>query len=66
MSGKLVRAFDKDSPITSIDWDLKNGQIIPISGGVYLIHVEVEIDGQKYDRVVKFFCGMKQPDLENL
>ena len=66
VSGKLVRAFDKDSPITSIDWDLKNGQIIPISGGVYLIHVEVEIDGQKYDRVVKFFCGMRQPDLENL
>ena len=66
VSGKLVRAYDKDSPITSIDWDLKNGQIIPISGGVYLIHVEVEINGQKYDRVVKFFCGMRQPDLENL
>jgi hypothetical protein len=66
VSGKMVRAYDKDSPITSIDWDLKNGQIIPISGGVYLIHVQVEIEGQKYDRVVKFFCGMRQPDLENL
>jgi hypothetical protein len=63
VSGKLVRAFDKDSPITSIDWDLKNGQIIPISGGVYLIHVEVPEIGE---RVVKFFCGMRQPDLENL
>ena len=66
VSGKLVRAYDKDSPVTSIDWDLKNGQIIPISGGVYLIHVEVEIEGKMYDRVVKFFCGMRQPDLENL
>ena len=66
VSGKLVRAFDKDSPITSIDWDLKNGQIIPISGGVYLIHVEVQIGDEKFDRVVKFFCGMRQPDLENL
>jgi hypothetical protein len=63
VSGKLVRAFDKDSPLTSIDWDLKNGQIIPISGGVYLIHVEVPGIGE---RVVKFFCVMRQPDLENL
>ncbi|PHR49132.1 MAG: hypothetical protein COA32_03530 [Fluviicola sp.] len=62
-SGKLIRAFDKDSPITSIDWDLKNGDNIPVSGGVYLIHVEVEGIGE---RVVKFFGGMRQPDLENL
>lgn len=62
-SGKLIRAFDKDSPITSIDWDLKNGENIPVAGGVYLIHVDVEGIGQ---RVVKFFGGLRQPDLENL
>lgn len=62
-SGKLIRAFDKDSPITSLDWNLKNGDNIPVAGGVYLIHVEVEGVGE---RVVKFFGGLRQPDLENL
>lgn len=63
VSGKLIRAYDKDSPITSIDWDLKNSDNIPVSGGVYLIHVDVEGIGE---RVVKFFGGLRQPDLENL
>jgi hypothetical protein len=62
-SGKLIRAFDKDSPITSLDWNLKNADNIPVAGGVYLIHVEVEGVGE---RVVKFFGGLRQPDLENL
>lgn len=62
-SGKLIRAFDKDSPITSIDWDLKNGDNIPVAGGIYLIHVEVPGIG---NRVIKFFGGLRQPDLENL
>ena len=62
-SGKLIRAFDKDSPITSLDWDLKNAENIPIAGGVYIIHIDVPGVGE---RVVKFFGGMRQPDLENL
>lgn len=62
-SGKLIRAYDKDSPITSLDWDLKNSENIPVSGGVYIIHVEVAGIG---NRVVKFFGGMREPDLENL
>ena len=62
-SGKLIRAFDKDSPITSIEWDLKNREGIPVAGGVYLIHVHVEGIG---DRVVKFFGCLRQPDLENI
>ncbi len=63
VSGKLIRAFDKDSPITSIDWDLKNSDNIPVSGGVYLIHVDIPEIGET---VVKFFGGLRQPDLENL
>lgn len=63
VSGKLVRTFKKDSPITSLDWDLKNSKGIPIASGVYLIHVQVEGAGEK---VVKFFGGMRQPDLENI
>lgn len=63
VSGKLIRSFKKDSPVTSIDWDLKNNRGIPIASGVYLIHVEVEGVGE---RIVKFFGGIRQPDLENI
>lgn len=63
MTGKLVRSYKKDSPITSIDWDLKNQKGIPIASGVYLIHVEVEGVGEV---VLKFFGGVRQVDLENI
>ncbi|SFT69315.1 hypothetical protein SAMN05216474_1853 [Lishizhenia tianjinensis] len=62
-SGKLIRSYKKDDPMTSIDWDLKNANGIPVAGGVYLIHVKVEGIGET---VVKFFGGMRQPDLENI
>jgi hypothetical protein len=61
--GKLVRSFDKDDVLTSLDWDLKNSKGIPIAGGVYLIHVEVPGIGEK---VLKWFGGLREPDLENL
>jgi hypothetical protein len=63
VSGKMVRQFKKDNQITSIDWDLKNNKGIPISSGVYIIHVEVPGVGEK---IVKFFGGMRQIDLENI
>lgn len=63
VSGKLIRQFKKDSPITSLDWDLKNSIGIPIASGVYLIHVEIPGIGEK---IVKFFGGMRQIDLENI
>ena len=39
VNGKLVREFKKDSPITSLDWDLTNFKAIPVASGIYLIHV---------------------------
>jgi len=63
VSGKLIRTYKKDNQVTSIDWDLKNAKGIPISSGVYLIHVEVPGAGEK---IVKFFGGMRQIDLENI
>jgi hypothetical protein len=63
IQGKLIRSFDKDSPITSIDWDLKNHKGIPIASGVYLIHVNVPGVGE---RVLKWFGGMRQPDFQDL
>lgn len=63
ISGKLIRTFKKDSPVTSIDWDMKNNKGIPIASGVYLIHVDVPDVGE---RILKFFGGVRQIDLENI
>lgn len=63
VNGKLVRTFKKDSQITSVDWDLKNHAGIPISGGLYLIHVDVPEIGE---RIVKFYGGMRQIDLQGI
>ncbi len=62
VSGTLVRTLTKDSPQTYVDWDLKNHVNIPISGGVYIIHVEVPGVGEK---VLKWFGAMRPVDLEN-
>jgi hypothetical protein len=61
-SGTLVRTFRKDSPITSVDWDLKNQVGIPIASGVYIIHVDVPGVGE---RILKWFGAMRPPILEN-
>ena len=63
VNGKLVRTFQKDSPITSLDWDLNNHKGIPVAGGVYLIHVDVPEIGE---RILKFFGGMRQIDLQGI
>ncbi len=62
-NGKLVRTFLKDSPVTSLDWDLTNTKAIPIASGIYLIHIEVPDVGEK---VLKFFGGMRQVDLQGI
>ncbi len=60
INGTLVRRFDKDEDKTSIDWDLKNHAGIPISGGLYLIHIEAEGIGEK---TVKWFGALRPVDL---
>jgi hypothetical protein len=59
LSGTKVRQFKKDSPVTTLEWDLKNFATVPIAGGVYYIHV-VSDHGE---RVLKFFCIQRVPDL---
>ncbi|AEA42707.1 T9SS type A sorting domain-containing protein [Fluviicola taffensis] len=63
VSGKMIRQYKKDNPVTTIDWDLKNSIGVPIASGVYLIHVDVPGVGE---RIVKFFGGMRQVDLETI
>ncbi|NBX38004.1 MAG: T9SS C-terminal target domain-containing protein [Flavobacteriia bacterium] len=63
VNGKLIRTFKKDSPVTSLDWDLTNYKAIPVAGGVYLIHVDVPGVGEV---VLKFFGGMRTPDYQGI
>jgi hypothetical protein len=60
--GELIRTLTKDSPITSIDWDLKNQKGIPVASGLYLIHVEIPDVGEV---VLKAMVFMRPPNLEN-
>jgi len=59
LNGTLIRQFTKDEPATYIDWDLKNFAGIPISGGLYIIHVKA----QAGERIVKWFGSMRPVDL---
>ncbi len=62
VGGSLIRTLTKDDPLTSIDWDLKNINGVPIAGGVYIIHVDVPEVGEK---VIKWFGALRPPDLTN-
>lgn len=46
----------------SLDWDLKNTVGIPISSGVYIVHVDVPGVGEK---IVKWFGIMRPIDLDS-
>jgi hypothetical protein len=58
-NGNVIRKYNKDEASTSIDWDLKNFAGIPISGGVYIIHVK-SAQGEK---VIKWFGSLRPVDL---
>jgi len=78
MSGTMIRQFVVDKSgiteprgstadvntdsKTSIDWDLKNFAGIPISGGVYLIHVKADGIGE---RTIKWFGILRPTDLNS-
>jgi hypothetical protein len=71
LNGTLIRQFKVDKEgvvagggeaLTSIDWDLKNYANIPISGGIYLIHVQADGVGEK---IVKWFGALRPTDLNS-
>jgi hypothetical protein len=60
--GFLVRRIRKDDDSrTYIDWDLKNDANVPISSGVYLMHVYADGIGE---RVIKWFGIMRKVDFD--
>ena len=62
VNGTLVRSYNKDSPVTSIDWNLKNKVGIPIASGVYLIHINAP---GVCEKVLKWFGVIRPPDLDS-
>jgi hypothetical protein len=70
MQGGLVRSYKKDDPLTSLDWDLQNHRGVPIASGMYLIHVKITIDEGdgpvEYEKILKWYGALRQPDLDNL
>jgi hypothetical protein len=59
VSGSKIKQFIKDTPLTTIEWDLKNFASVPIAGGVYYFHIKSD----EGNRVVKWFCVTRVPDL---
>jgi hypothetical protein len=59
IAGTKVRQFTKDSPVTSLEWDLTNFATVPVAGGVYYIHVVTD-NGEV---VLKFFVIQRVPDM---
>lgn len=62
INGTLINVFEKDNPNTYLEWNLQNESFIPISGGMYLIHVQSQGLGE---RVLKFFAATRPTDLRN-
>ncbi len=54
-------SIDKTNLDNSIDWDLRNQANVPISSGIYYIHVEAPGIGEQ---TVKFFAAMRPIEVE--
>ncbi len=63
LNGTLIRTFEKDdNTTTSVAWDLKNYKNIPISTGLYIIHVNAPGIGEK---ILKWYGVLRPLQLDN-
>lgn len=61
LDGNLVRTLQKgESDECCVEWDLKNEAKVPISGGIYIIHVSVPNVGE---RTLKWFGIMRPTEI---
>jgi len=61
MAGNFIRKISKADEKTYYEWDLKNGNNVPISSGLYLIHVKAPGLGEK---IVRWYGIMHAIDLD--
>jgi len=62
LNGNLVQVINKNSYATFVDWNLENQYSIPISSGMYIIHVAVPNVGEA---TLKWFGVMRPTDLNS-
>jgi hypothetical protein len=76
-NGTIIKQFSRDVPTdnsagtvlspksintdTTIDWDLKNKKGIPVSSGMYLIHIDA---GELGTKTIKWFGILRPIDLD--
>lgn len=63
MTGQLIKTIKKSNTLTYVDWSLVNEKNVPISSGLYIIHIEVPGVGEK---ILKWYGSMRQEDFDNL
>lgn len=59
VNGALIRKLSNPGAAGYLDWDLKNFAGIPISGGVYLVHIKTSYG----ERTIKWFGALRPIDL---
>lgn len=63
LNGTLIRKYVKrDNTSTSVVWDLKNFKNIPISTGLYIVHINAPGIGEK---ILKWYGVMRPITLDN-
>jgi len=61
LDGALIRRLDKDNAnVAYIDWDVRNAKGLPVSSGMYLIHVNAQGIGET---VLRWFGAMRPIDI---
>ncbi len=68
VDGTLIRQYNRDTELpTYQEWDLKNSANVPVSSGLYLIHISATGLGKNQNesaqKVIKWFGVMRQVDL---
>ena len=62
MAGNFIRKVDKADENTYYEWNLKNASNVPISSGLYLIHVKAPGLGEK---IIRWYGIMQAIDLDS-
>ncbi len=66
LNGHLVRQFTKDNSNVFLDWDLRNESGVGVASGMFIIHIDANIDGQDLgEKTIKLFAVMRPIDLDN-
>ena len=63
MDGTLIKTLPKPEGTTYVEWDLKNTANIPISSGMYLIHIRDNNPEYNFEKTLKFLCIQRPIDV---